>query len=44
MEAREFGPKALRECQAAFVEEGLSRAEANRRVRLVRGFFGWLVA
>lgn len=43
VEAREFGPKALRDCQAALVEEGLSRTETNRWVRLIRGFFGWLV-
>jgi integrase len=44
LEAKDFGPKALKECQKAFVEQGLSRNEANRRVRLVRSCFGWLVA
>jgi integrase len=44
LEADLFGPKALKECQEAFVAQGLSRTEANRRTRLVRKFFGWAVA
>lgn len=43
LEARRFGPKALKQCQDAFVGQELSREECNRRVRLVRQFFKWAV-
>ncbi len=43
LEAREFGPKALKACRDAFVSQGLCRAEVNRRTGLVRQLFKWAV-
>jgi integrase len=42
--AAKFGPLSLLRCQDEFVRSGLSRSEANRRVRLVRQFFRWAVS
>jgi integrase len=39
--AKEFGPVALRACQAQFIRDGLSRGECNRRTGLIKGAFKW---
>jgi integrase len=39
--AKEFGPVALRACQAQFIRDGLSRGECNRRTSLIKGAFKW---
>jgi hypothetical protein len=44
LEVREFGPLALKGCQDAFVESGLSRGEVNRRVRIIRQVIRWGVS
>src|SRR4051794_4171761 len=44
LEAREFGPKALKACRDEFVAQGLCRNEVNRRTSLIRGFFKWAVS
>ncbi len=41
LEAREFGPKALKACRAEFVRQGLCRNEVNRRTSLIRQMFKW---
>jgi len=38
---KDFGPLALKAVRGAFVEEGLSRNEVNRRVRLIKQMFNW---
>ena len=42
--AATFGPLALKSCQAAMVEGGLSRPGVNKRVGLIRQFFRWASA
>jgi integrase len=44
LEATAFGPKALKECRAEFIRQGLCRNEVNRRTSLVRQFFKWAVS
>src|SRR5262249_52678647 len=44
LEAREFGPKALKACRAELVRQGLCRNEVNRRTALIRQFFKWAVS
>jgi len=39
LEARKFGPLALRACQDELVTKGLARNEVNRRIRLIRKMF-----
>lgn len=43
LKAIESAPRPIKDCQAAYVEAGLSWTAANCRVRQVRGFFRWLV-
>jgi integrase len=42
--AKDFGPLALRTCQAEFIRDGLSRSEVNRRTNLIKGLFRWGVS
>jgi len=42
--AKDFGPLALRACQAEFIRDGLSRHECNRRTNLIKGAFKWGVS
>ena len=44
LEATSFGPKALKQCRAEFIRQGLCRNEVNRRTSLIRGFFKWAVS
>ncbi|MCE9604772.1 MAG: tyrosine-type recombinase/integrase [Planctomycetia bacterium] len=42
--AREFGPKALKQVQEAYVQHGLCRKSVNKHVFRVRRIFRWAVA
>jgi integrase len=42
--AKDFGPIALRTCQAEFARIGLCRNEINRRVSLIKAMFKWGVS
>jgi integrase len=44
LEAKEFGPKALKACREEFVRLGLCRNEVNRRTALIRQCFKWAVS
>jgi site-specific recombinase XerD len=44
LEAREFGPKALKAYRAEFVRQGLCRNEVNRRTARIHRFFKWAVS
>jgi hypothetical protein len=41
LEAREFGPRALKACRAEYVRLGWCRSEVNRAARLIVQFFKW---
>src|SRR5262249_24087511 len=42
--AKDFGPLAMRTCQAEFIRDGLSRPEVNRRISLIKVMFKWAVS
>jgi hypothetical protein len=41
VQVADVGPLALKACRAAFVKQGLSRGECNRRTNLIRQAFRW---